>query len=177
MAGGAQIPGGLVFQEDGAVQHEEGDGHESHGEGVRIEQIPETADIVHVGVNRHAAQHVGEGHTEQQRRDETADKDAPVPQGSPAGMEIFAAKLKGDAAHDKGQQEKEERQVEGAEHGCVPFGKGGKGGAAGGEQPHFVAVPMGADGVDHHAPRLVPLRRKAPAQEGEENADAEIKAF
>ena len=49
---------------------------------VGVEQVEEAADVLLVGVDRHAAQDVGEGDAPQQRRHERADEDREVPAGA-----------------------------------------------------------------------------------------------
>ncbi len=53
-------------------------------QGVGIQQVEEAAGVLQVGVDRHAAQDVGEGDAPQQRRHERADDDGQVPVAPPA---------------------------------------------------------------------------------------------
>ena len=40
------------------------------------------------------------------------------------------------------------------------MGESGKEGAAGGDHPHFIAVPDGANGADNHAPLFIGASHK-----------------
>ena len=63
---------------------------------------------------------------------------------------MLAAKLKRHPADNQGQQHDQQRQVKTAEQGGIPTRKSGKHGAAGRNQPDFIAIPMRPDGVDDH---------------------------
>ena len=122
--------------------------------------------------DRHTPGQVGKGSAEQKGRQEGTDGDHPVEAVAPGGVGILGAIFKGDAANDQADQQQEQGQIEAAEHGGVPVREGGKGRAAGRQQPDFVAIPDGADGVDDGAAFLIVL-----AKEGQEHAHAEVEAF
>ena len=91
----------------------------------------------------------------------------------PARVVPLAPVLERDAADDQRDEDQQQRQVEGAEHGRVPGGERGERGPARGEQPDLVAVPDGADRVDHDPAVGV----VAAAEERQQDADAEVEAL
>src|SRR6185295_5614737 len=99
-------------------------------------------------------------------------EDAPIPAAPPANVVPLAAVFEGDPAHDESDQDDQQRQVEAGEQRRVPLRKGGEGGTAGDEQPHLVAVPDRADGVDEQ-----PALAIVPAEHRQQDADAEIEAL
>ena len=105
-------------------------------------------------------------------REEGADGDHPVEGVAPFGAGIFGAIFKRDAADDETDQQQEQREIEAAEHGGVPVRECGEGRAACGQQPDFVAIPDGTDGVDDGAAFFVFF-----AEEGQEHSHAEVEAF
>ena len=54
----------LQGQEGGAVKCEDCERREAAEKGIGVEQVEEAAHVVHIGVNGHAAQHVGKGHAQ-----------------------------------------------------------------------------------------------------------------
>ena len=60
-------PDRLERGEHRAVEGEQRQRDQAAEEGVRVEQVPEVADVLHVGVDLHAAHDVAEGHAPQQR--------------------------------------------------------------------------------------------------------------
>ena len=76
------------------------------------------------------------------------------------------------------EQDRQQRQVQPGEHGGVPCREGREHRPARGDQPHLVAVPDRADGVQHGAAVL--LRRHplaTPAERRHQHADAEVEAL
>ena len=94
------------------------------------------------------------------------------PTSASLGMLVLAAELERDATEDRRGQDQEQRQVEAAEQRGVPLEERGERRAAGHDQPDLVAVPHRADRV-HHDPAV----DLVPAQEGQEDADAEVEAL
>ncbi len=87
-------------------------------------------------------------------------------------MFVFGTKFKGDAAYDQSQQQQHQCQIQPAEESGVHVRESGKHGAASGDEPDFIAIPMGANGVDDHPPLLIVL-----GDEGQHHAHAEVKTL
>ena len=104
-------------------------------QGVGVQEVEEATDVDFVGIDRHAAQHVAESHSPQQRRHQAAAEERPVPGGAPGGVLVLAAELEGHAAGDECQEHQHQGQVEAAEKRRVPFLKDRSSRAAGRERP------------------------------------------
>ena len=77
-----------------------------------------------------------------------------------------------DHADDQEEQRGQQRDVEAGEHRRVPGRERGERRAAGGDEPHLVAVPHGADRLEHRAALLLVAR-----EEREQHADAEVESL
>ncbi len=175
----AQRPGpvpdlavGLQGEEHRAVGEEQQQRGDPAEQGVRVEQgqqVPTYSWSASIGTPRtmlaNATPHRSAGH-------QRADEDRLVPAALPGVVVALGAVLEGHAAHDQRDQDQQQRQVEAGEQGGVPLGEGGEGGAAGDDQPHLVAVPDRADGVDQDAA----LGRRG-RQHRQQHADAEVEAL
>ena len=139
---------------------------------VRIQQREQVARVHHVLIDRHSLRKIGKGRAEQQGRQERSDRDHPVEGPPPARAGVLGSVLECDASHDQPHQQQEKCQVEAAEHGRIPMRKRRKRGPARGQQPHFIAVPGGPDGVDDGTAFFVLL-----AQERQQHTDAEIESL
>ena len=103
-----------------------------------------------VPVDRQAVEQIAQSHTDEQRDERAAQCHAPLPGRAPSGVVDLAPVLERHPPRHEGQQDDEQRQVEGGEHRAVPEGEGCEGGGTGDDEPHLVAVPGRADGVDRH---------------------------
>ena len=80
-------------------------------------------------------------------------------------------------------EDEKERQVETAEHRCVPVRERREGRATGRQHPHLVAVPDRADGVEHDPAALLGVggllagHSLCAAEDGQQDADAEVEAL
>ena len=75
-------------------------------------------------------------------------------------------------ADDQADEDQEQGEVHAREHGRVPLGERGEGGATSGEQPDLVTVPVGADRAHSLGALAVAL-----GDEGKEHTDAEVEAL
>ena len=85
-------------------------------------------------------------------------------------MFVLAAKLKGHSAHDEGQQHQKQGQIKTAEHRGIDRRKRGKQSAARGEQPDFIAVPEGLNGMNECGALILLFGKQVP------KTNAEVKA-
>jgi hypothetical protein len=120
----------------------------------------------------HALEQIAESHPEDQRRHRPADEEAPVPGAPPGGVVDLAAVIKAHRAEEQRPQHRQHRPVEAREGGGIHQRPGRKDGAAAGDEPHLVAVPVGADGIDDDPPFGVVL-----ADEGQQRSDAHVVAI
>ena len=88
------------------------------------------------------------------------------------GDSALLAPLEREHAHDQEREDEEEGEVEAREHRRVPDREGGERRAAGDHEPDLVPVPDRPDRLEHR--RAVAL---APAEDGQEHADAEVEAL
>ncbi|MCY1367566.1 hypothetical protein D9M69_545090 [compost metagenome] len=158
-----------------ALQRDHGAAHHARQQGKGVEQLPERAgvggDQVAVELEGHALQQVAEGHAEDHRWHETADEQAPVPGAAPGGVVDLAAVVKTHRAEEQRPQHRQHGPVEAAEGGGVDQRPSREDGAAAGDEPDLVAVPVRADGVDDHTALDVAL-----ADEGQQRAHAHVVA-
>ena len=162
-------------QIDGAVHRDHRRAHHAAQQCERIEQLPEAAGVVRhqrvFEVKRHTLQKVAEGHAEDERRYRTADEQTPVPGAAPGRVVDLAAVVEADRAEEQRPQHGQHGPVEAAERGRVHQRPGGEDRTAAGDEPHLVAVPVRADGVDDDATFFV----VAPG-EGQQRAHAHVVA-
>ena len=123
-------------------------------------------------LDAHALDEVRESDAEQDRDEPRADRVRPVPGVTPLLGGDLGAPLECHDADDQADEDQEQGQVHAREHGRVPLGERGEGRATSGEQPHLVAVPVGADRAHGLGALTVAL-----GDEGEEHADAEVEAL
>ena len=123
-------------------------------------------------LNAHALDEVRECDAQQDRDEPRADRVRPVPGVTPLLGGDLATPLEGHDADNQADEDQEEGEVHAREHGRVPLGERGEGRATSGEQPHLVAVPVGADRAHGLGALTVAL-----GDEGEEHADAEVEAL
>ncbi|MCY1533008.1 hypothetical protein D9M68_683130 [compost metagenome] len=166
---------GAVRQVGGALQRDHGAADHARQQGERVEQLPERAcvggDQEGVELERHALQQVAKGHAEDHRRDEASDEEAPVPGAAPGGVVDLAAVVETHRAEEQRPQHREHGPVEAAERGGVDQRPGREDGAAAGDEPDLIAVPVRADGVDDDTALDV-----AAADEGQQRAHAHVVA-
>ena len=67
------------------------------------------------------------------------------------GLVLFSAPLERDDADDEEEEHEQQRDVEAREHRRVPGGERRERRRAGDDEPDLVAVPDGADRLEHHA--------------------------
>ena len=153
-----------MHQEQGYEQH-------TAQQRERTEQ-PEEAAVPQLAVVGQADREVREPDAQHQGRRQRPVGGEDIEHVAPFGVGMLGAVLERHPAQDQPHQHQQQRQVEPGEQGGVPAGEGREGGAARGQQPHLVAVPGGADGVDHHAAFLV-----VSTEHGQEHGDAEVEAL
>jgi len=166
---GLHVAGGLVRQPQGAVMHEQQHEENAAGQAVRVQQRKQITVEDAVLIQGQALEDVGEGDTEQQRRQEAAQEVAGIPNLAPARAFHLGAELEGHAPDDQGEQEQHKRGVKPGKHDGVGPREGGEGHAAGRDEPHFVAVPKRAHGVVHDA-----FFRIAFGEKRHDGADTEV---
>ncbi len=154
------------------MQQEDGNCSHATEQSIGIEQGEEIASEHHLVVNRHAARKVCKGGAEQQGGEEGTDCDHPIEAIAPGGICILGAIFKGNTADDQTNQQKEQGEIEAAEHGGIPMRESREGRTTGSEQPYFIAIPGGTDGVDDGASFFIFF-----AEERQEHSDAEIESF
>ena len=180
---------GLERDEEGAVGEEQPDegeptdeGHDAQqGEQVAVEEVV-TLDV-RVGPDRGAVDDVRQADAPQQCGEERPGGDGEVPALAPrVGVDLVAV-VQTHAADDEGDEDEGQGEVEAAEKGGVPLREGREHRAARGEDPHLVAVPDRADGVEHDPLAGLGVGGAggallvAAAEDGQQHADPEVEAF
>ena len=102
-------------------------------------------------MERYALQQSAEGNAEDQRRHHAADEEAPVPGIAPAGIVNLGPVVEADGTEEQREQHQQHRHVEAGKGGGIDHRPGGEDGAARGDEPDLIAVPVRADGVDGDA--------------------------
>ena len=142
----------LELQPGGAVHDQHRDRNQAGEQGIRVEQPEERAVVedLHVVLDakRHALQHVAHRHAEDQCGYEAAYEQGPVPSAAPCRFLALAAELEGHRPQDQRDEDREHRQVETRERHRVELRPRREDRAAAEDQPHLVAFPDRADGVD-----------------------------
>src|SRR5439155_10930067 len=138
-----------------AVEREEKHDGESGEDGVRAEQVRETAREVPVRVERDAVDQVGETDSPDEGRTRATDGVRPRPERPPACALALSSPFERDDADDQEDEDEEQGDVETGEHRRVPGREGGEGGGAGDDEPHLVSVPDRADRLEHRLPVLL----------------------
>ena len=115
--------------------------------------------VIAVGGHGDAGDHVAQRHAQQQRRQERAHGEADVPGARP--LRVVGAELKRDRADDQAEQHQHDGQIEARERGGVRRGERCEQRAAGGEEPHLVAVPHRADAAAHERLLAFVFRQRA----------------
>src|SRR5579875_500474 len=146
-----QVAVGLERQEQRSVEHEEGQAGQSTEDGDGVHRTEEAAAVA-LGRKRHTVGEVGECRSPDDGRHEVAREIGDVPRPAPTRACELVPELGRHTAHDEGEEDQEQHEVETAEQRCVPAREGGEGGAAGHDQPHLVAIPHWADGIEADAP-------------------------
>ena len=166
---------GAVHQVDGAMEGDHRGADHAAQQGKGIEQAPEAAGVVRhqivVKMEGHALQQVAEGHAEDQRWHRAPHEQAPVPGAAPARVVDLAAIVEPHRPEEQCPQHGQHGPVETGEGRRIDQRPGGEDGAAAGDEPHLVAVPVRADGVDDDAALDVIL-----ADEGQQGAHAHVVA-
>ena len=165
----AHLAARLQLEEDRPVGEEHRQRRQPAEQRVGVEQVEEGAGVLVLGVDRDAVDDVRPADSPEQRRQEAARDQRPLPAIAPAFGVAFAPELEADVADDQADQDQEEGQVEARKEGRVPLREGGEGGAAGDQQPDLVAVPDRPDRVQDRAPLLLVV-----ADDADQHADPEV---
>ena len=120
----------------------------------------------------HARNEVSECDAQQQGDKPRADRVGPIPSAAPLLGGHLRAPLERHDADNQADKNEEQSKIHAGEHGCVPLGERREGRPAGGQQPHLVAVPVGADRTHHLRAFTIAL-----GCERKEHADTEVEAF
>ncbi len=112
------------------------------------------------------AGHIAHGYAKHQGCAPARQGQHPVPAIAPRSAFALAAELERHGAQDQADQHGKHGQVKARERDGIQLGPGGKDGAAAQNQPHLVAFPHGADGVDHHAAFHIGFARGAQQRGG-----------
>ncbi len=111
-------------------------------------------------MKRHALKQVAEGDAADDGRHRGAQKERPVPGSAPLLGGNLAAIVKGEGTQDERKKQNQHRPVEAGKCRGVDERPGGEHGAASGDEPHLIAVPVRRDGIDHAAPLGVGFSEK-----------------
>ncbi len=103
-------------------------------------------------MKRYALQRVADRDAEDQRRNEPADEQCPVPRRPPAGILDLVAELEPDRPQDQRYQNQEHGDVEARKRGGIERRPGGERGAAAENEPHLIAFPNRIHAVDQRPP-------------------------
>ncbi|MNZ91338.1 hypothetical protein D3C78_1103170 [compost metagenome] len=98
------------------MHDEHGDGYETAEDGVGVQKFEQRRAVVEnpevvIEVEGNALQHIADRHAEDQRGNEAADKERPVPAGAPCGAFTLGAIFETDRTQDQRKQGGEHRQV------------------------------------------------------------------
>ena len=140
---------GLQSQEGRGVHEAETDQRQPTEQRVGREPGEGPADAVAVGVQRQARSGQSQGSTEPEGDQERSPAQGPVHPPPPPVAVDLAAVLDGHRPENQPDQDEHEGDVQGREQGGVPVGEGGEEPGGCGDQPHLVAVPHRADGIEH----------------------------
>ena len=155
-----ELARGLDGEPESSVERERDQGDDAADNRVPVENAgmgtglpvgPQGQEEVAVGLERNAAQDVGEGGSEEDGEQGAGEAEDAVEQRAPYAYVDVVAKLDADAAQDQEPEHDHERQIEAAEGRGVEERKGEVEGAAAGQQPDFVAVPDWADAGEDNA--------------------------
>ncbi len=121
----------------------------------RVEQGDEAAGIdrahIPLKVEGHAHEHIAHGGAENDHRQRAAEQQRPVPGIAPSRRGDFAAVFKPQRAHDHAPQQQQNDHIQTGERSGVDQRVGREDRAAAENEPHLIAVPVGADGIEHGA--------------------------
>lgn len=143
---------GFHDEVDGAVHHEQGEGGDGYHACEGVDEVEGIALVYAVFVDGDAPEDVAEDEAEGEGDGDAGSAVADVPEFAPPCHGFFAAEFDGDGSCDEGEEEEDEGYVKGGEDGCVDFGEACEEGAASYDEPDFVAIPYGPDGVEGDAP-------------------------
>ena len=139
---------------------EQGYRRQSQQNGIGVQQAEEGSGEVALVVQRDALGHVPHGYADEEGGQEAADGEGGVPPSAPPFHGLLAPEFNGDGPEDQGEQQEHEGQVEPGENGGVHVREGGKEGAAARDEPDFIAVPHGADGIQREPSVFISLDEK-----------------
>src|ERR1039457_2350277 len=175
-----QFAGGFDGEPERAVQGERYQRHQAANHRVPVENAgmragmpvgPQRQKEVAVGLERDAAQNIGESGAEEDREQDTGETEEPIQQRAPDANLDVVAQLKAHSAQNQQREHDHQRQIEATEGRGVEQRKSKVERAAASQQPNFVAVPNRADA----GKRCAPLRLVAD-QEQVKHTYAQIEA-
>ena len=149
-----QFSGGLDGEPKGAMQRERNQRDKTADHRVPIKNAgmraglpvgPQRQKEVSVGLQRNAAQHVGQGCAEEDGEQRAGQTEEAVEQCAPDAHFDMVAQLNAYAAQDEQPKHDHQRQIKAAEGRGVEKRKGEVERAATGQQPDFVAIPNRAN--------------------------------
>jgi hypothetical protein len=108
-----ELVGGLESEEGQALEQAEGGEGESGEERVGLDEVDERAGELHLLVDGESVEEATERSADEQRYQQTAGDGEPVPGVAPARGTDLVAELDADGPQDQGQDNHEQRQVEG----------------------------------------------------------------
>ena len=120
----------------------------------------------------HAVHQVGECAAHEDRNTVAGDNVEAIPHCTPLFGCDLRAPLKSGDTQDQQEEHNEQCEVHAGEHCGVPLGECGEHGATSGEQPHFVAIPVGSDGLQCCGAFLVVL-----GDERKEHCNTEVESL
>ena len=168
----AQVAERPQREEDRAVEREEQADGDPGDDRVGAEEIAEVAREGLVGGDRDAVEKARERDAPEEGRADRPDRVHPRPERPSSRPCRLLAPLEREHADDQEAEDEQQGEVEAREHRRVPDREGGEGRAAGDHEPDLVAVPERPDRLEHRAPVVL-----APAEHGQEHADAEVEAL
>ncbi len=155
---------------DGAMHHKARDAEESDRKSVGSQEGGKAAFDDAFGIQRHALDEVAQYYADDGGKDEAGGKKADIPKRSPRRALSFAPEFDRSSPQHEAEEHKHKRGVEVGREDGKSLGERGKKYAAADHDPGGIAIPDGADGIDHDAPLLIGFRKEMEA------ADAEVKA-
>ena len=126
------------------LEEDRAESQEAHGKGQGPEEREKAPGEFHPVIQRNAQDDVSQCNTEQERRKKAADGKRPFPET--AALLIERPEFERNRPENQGEQDEHQGQVKTAENRRIDMGKRGEEGAAGGQEPYFIAVPYRPDG-------------------------------
>jgi len=153
------------------MHRKEGHHHDSEEEGVGVEEPEECTGEIPLLVERDAAGDVPHGDADQEGGEKACNAESDIPGLAPGPARFLAPELNRHRAKDQGDQKEHERIIKTGKNSRIGSWKSCKERATAGDEPDFVSVPDGADGIQQDATILVLLHKEV------EDSDTEVESI